>query len=98
MDASYQKEGSPEDFLEKEVIKGFLESIDNPEIFFSRLKEKLRTVINDHSVKLAIRVYEVASINAARGLIQASGLNKKKVIILYDTEIDSQQAQRWRIQ
>ena len=95
LDATFRKEGSNENFLEKELIKDALHLISNPTLFLAHLKDKFKKAINDSSVKLAIRVYEVASVNAAKGLIQAAGLNKDRVVILYDKEIDSEQASRF---
>jgi len=95
LNASYRKEGRVKNFLEKELIKDYLNLLSSPKILLSRLKEKFKKIINASSVKLAIRVYEIASVNAAKGLIQATGLNKDKVIILYDREIDHEQATRF---
>ena len=95
LDATFSKEGSDENFLEKKLIKDALHLISNPTLFLTHLKDKFKKAINDSSVKLAIRVYEVASVNAAKGLIQAAGLNKGRVVILYDKEIDSEQASRF---
>ncbi|MBU4312133.1 MAG: hypothetical protein KJ706_05400, partial [Candidatus Omnitrophica bacterium] len=92
-DPSYKAKGNEKYFLEKELIKNNLIFIKEPQIFISNLKERIKTTISDNSVKLAIKVHEIASVNAARGLIKALG--KDNVIILYDREIDSEQAERF---
>ncbi|MEK6727821.1 MAG: hypothetical protein AABY28_04010, partial [Candidatus Omnitrophota bacterium] len=93
LDSSYKAEAGQEHFLEKELIKSALPLVNNPKVFISHLRQKIKTAITDNSVKLAIKVHEVASVNAARGLIKALGLGKDNVIILYANEIDSEQAQ-----
>jgi len=95
-DHSYYKEEAGEKYsLEKELIKGSLVFLGTPKIFISHLKEKIKTTISDNSVKLAIRVHEVASVNAAGGLIKVLGIDKDSVIILYDREIDSDRAEKF---
>ena len=95
LDFSYKAEAGKEHFLEKELIKSVLSLLNNPKACVSHLRQKIKTTISDNSTKLAIRVYEVASLNAARGLIKALGLDKGNVIILYDKEIDSGQAEKF---
>jgi hypothetical protein len=64
--------------------------------FISNLRQAVRTSITLYSsVKFAIRIYEVASINAAKGLIKALGLDTDRVVILYDKEIDSGTAEKF---
>ena len=95
LDPSYETEIGEKHFLEKELIKSAMPLINNPKAFLSHLRQKIKITIRDNSVKLAIRVYEVASVNAARGLIKALGLDRDNVIILYDKEVDSEQAQKF---
>lgn len=95
LDPGYKADGSEKHPLEKRLIKGSLGLLKYPHDFIDHLKHKIKATIDDSSVKLAIRVYEVASINAARGLIKALDLDKDNVIILYDREIDAEQAERF---
>ena len=94
-DPSYKTEGDGRYFLEKRLIKNILIFLKDPQTFISNLKERIRITISDDSIKLAIRVHEIASVNAARGLIKALGLDKDNVIILYEREINSEQAGRF---
>ena len=95
LDRSYKEEAGRKNSLEKELIKGGLVFLRTPKIFISHLREKIKATISDNSVKLAIKVYEVASVNASRGLIKVLGLDKDRVIILYDREIDFEQARKF---
>ena len=95
LDPGYKAEGIEKHLLEKRLIRDSLGLLKDPPAFISHLKHKIKATINDNSVKLAIRVYEVASVNAARGLIKALGIDKDRVIILYDKEIDAEQAERF---
>ncbi|MDI6758821.1 MAG: hypothetical protein QMD94_04020, partial [Candidatus Omnitrophota bacterium] len=95
LNSSYGTEISNSHFLERSLITSALFLINDPKAFLSHLRQKIKITISDNSIKLAIKVYEVASVNAARGLIKVLGLDKDNVIILYDNEIDSEQAGRF---
>ncbi|MFH0754391.1 MAG: hypothetical protein V2A70_07485 [Candidatus Omnitrophota bacterium] len=80
--------------LRKEFVRSFVQG-DDPKMLFLHFHQKLAELINGSSVKLAIRIYEIATVNAVRGFIRASGLNNDKVIILYDREINEIQAKEF---
>lgn len=92
MDEGLSTESDSERILKNRLVADCLDHIKNPKLFLLSLNEKFRTIINDGSIKLAIRVHEVASVNAAKGLLQALGFKKNNVILLYDKEIDFHQA------
>lgn len=92
LDSIYEEEPGWERFLEQGLINSALPLFNNPKAFISHLRQKIKTTISDNSIRLAIKVRHIASVNAARGLIKALGLDKDNVIILYDEEIDSERA------
>ncbi|MFH0753207.1 MAG: hypothetical protein V2A70_01425 [Candidatus Omnitrophota bacterium] len=77
--------------LSEELINNYLEFLDVPQAFFDHFYEGLRIIVNDDHVKLAIRVYEVAAVNIARGFMKSVGINKDRVTILYGDEITSRE-------
>ena len=67
LDIGYKTEAAKKHSLEQEFIKSAPSSLlSNPKDFISHLREKIKIAITDKSLKLAIKVYEVASVNAAR--------------------------------
>ncbi|MBF0504481.1 MAG: hypothetical protein HQL14_05185 [Candidatus Omnitrophica bacterium] len=94
-DHSYQTQKESENSLEKDLIKDSLNLLHTPDVFLSRLKQRFTTMITSHSVTLAIKIHEIAAVNAAWGLIRALGLNKDRVVILYDKEIDLVKARKF---
>lgn len=78
--------------LKKAFIKTILPLLDTPEALIQHIRQKMRTTIYNSSVKLSIRVYEIASVNATRGLIRALGLPCDNVTILCSGEINIEQA------
>ncbi len=92
LDTSYKPDINQKYYLENALIKEFSGLLDNPAGFLAALKKEIKSAINDKSIKIAIRVYEMSAVNAAKGLIKALGLDKKRVVILYFKEINAQQA------
>lgn len=78
--------------VEKMVVDELQEYISTPQVFIARMKQKVRDAIIAADVKLAIKVYEVASLHAAKGLIEYAGLPKEKIVILYEQEVTEKQA------
>ncbi|MDE2028126.1 MAG: hypothetical protein KGJ11_06265, partial [Candidatus Omnitrophica bacterium] len=78
--------------LEKELVGNYAGLMNNPSAFLAALKRRVAWTLNNSPFKFAVRVYEMAAVNATRGLIQAMGLDKQKIIILYSDEIDARQA------
>ena len=91
-DPAYKKEGRGENFIEKALLRENSGFLDNPEICLDRMLQKIKMTINDSSVKLAIKLDRVASINAARGLIREMGIQKENITLYYDDEITNPQS------
>lgn len=80
---------------EKEIVTSIANIVGEPENFVNRIKEKIRVVMRDKLAKLHIRLFEVASVNAARSIIDVLDMPKENVVVLYDKEIGPHEANKY---
>lgn len=71
------------------------ETVRQPDAFLKAVGDQLRAMLSSLHGRIVIKVTEMASVNAALGLIAMLNLRKEQITIAYDAEIDRNKAVKY---